>query len=31
MEIVFDVEGATLIEKHCDNCVKSVFAREEVL
>jgi hypothetical protein len=30
-DVIHDVERATVIEKYCDNCVKSVFAREEVL
>ncbi len=30
-EVIYDVQGATMKERYCDKCMKSVFAREEVL
>ena len=29
--VTYDVGGATVIERYCDNCVKSVYSREQVL
>lgn len=30
-EIIYNVENATRIERYCEKCVKSVYAREAVL
>jgi hypothetical protein len=31
MQVSYDADGATRIEKYCDNCIKSVYSREAVL
>jgi hypothetical protein len=31
MQVSYDADGATRIEKYCDKCIKNVFAREAVL
>ena len=31
MQVSYSLEGATRIERYCDKCIKSVFAREQVL
>lgn len=31
VEVVYPLEGATRIERYCNDCIKSVYAREQVL
>jgi Translation machinery associated TMA7 len=31
LQVSYDMQGATRIEKYCDNCIKSVYSREAVL
>jgi len=31
MQVSYDVDGATQIERYCDSCIKSVYSREQVL
>jgi hypothetical protein len=30
-QVLYDVENATRIERYCDKCVKSIYAKEAVL
>lgn len=31
MQVSYDMNGATKIEKYCDSCIQKVYAREQVL
>ncbi len=31
LQVSYDMQGARLIERYCESCIKKVYAREEVL